>query len=64
MLQKYSAPYASDFDVCAKRVKFVSETDKSVFETDIKKKRKVFILPCAFLGVPFILINSGLKGNI
>ena len=31
-LQKYSTHYNSDFNVCAKRVTFVPETDKSVFE--------------------------------
>jgi len=52
LLQKYSAPCASDFDVCAKRVKLVSETDKFVFETDkmgLKKKfSKIHTFFCTF----------------
>ena len=34
MLQKYNAPYASDFNVCAKQVTFVPETTKSEVETE------------------------------
>ena len=40
MLQKYNAPYASDFDLCAKRATFVLEMTQSVFETE--KKHFVF----------------------
>jgi len=34
MMQKYNAPCATDFDVCAKRVTFILETTKRVFETE------------------------------
>jgi len=42
MLQKYNALYASDFNICAKRVTFVPETTKSEVETEnLKSKMKM-----------------------
>ena len=34
MMQKYNAPYATDFDVCSKRVTFALETTKRGFEAE------------------------------